>query len=120
MLLGVVDLGRAFFQYVQLVNGVREGARVASITPTNAAIKQAVITRTTLGLTASDITISCYSPFTSSSPIVNCSDSQLGALAIGDGVKVEARKSFQPITGQIIAIVGSSIVLQADAMRSIQ
>ena len=110
---GVVDLGRGVFQYAELVNGAREGARVGTYDQTSSTIKNAVKSRTTLGLTDSDIAVTCYSGFTTST--VSCS-----SVTLGDGVKVTVTKSFQPITGRIIAIVGSSLSLTSSAMRAVQ
>lgn len=112
-LVGMLDFGQAFFQYNQLVNGVREGARVATYDQSTTAISNAVISTTTLGLTTSDITITCYASGTSTTK--SCA-----TLAIGDDVKVAATKIFQPFTPKIIALLGSSITLNASSKRSVQ
>jgi Flp pilus assembly protein TadG len=114
ILVGLLDLGQAFHQYTQLVNGVREGARVATYDQNVANIQNTVIARTGLGLTASNVTVTCYAAFTSTTKTCG------SGLDLGDGVKVTATKDFSPITGRIIAIVGNPVPLRAEAMRSIQ
>lgn len=113
MMLGMLDLGRAFYQYTLLVNGVREGARVATFDQSATNIKNAVISTSSIGLTASDITITCYAGFSNTTK--TC-----GSVGVGDGVQVSAARDFQPITPRIIAVVGATISLSASSMRSFQ
>lgn len=111
---GIVDLGQASYQYGELNNAVREGARVATYDQNETNIKNSVIAKApTLGLTTGNITVTCYTGFTATTK--TCS-----TVTIGDGVKVAGSKSFAPITGQIAAAVGSSVTLSAWAMRSVQ
>lgn len=89
MVFGALDIGRAVFMYSELTNSVREGARVAEITPTNTtSIDNRVIQKSPyLGLTTSDITVSCAS-----------------SCASGTDVTVSAKMSFQFITQQFLGI----------------
>ena len=59
--LGTLDIGRAMYQYHELTNAVREGARFGKMEPPNETeIKQTVIdSGPTLRLTPADITRSC-------------------------------------------------------------
>ena len=61
MLLGVLDLGRLFFSYIQITNGVREGAGFGAHLPAETArIKAKVIDHTTgLPISMSDVVVSC-------------------------------------------------------------
>jgi Flp pilus assembly protein TadG len=113
LFLGAFDLGQAFFRYVELVDAVREGARYATFDQNTDNIKNEVKAHTTIGLVNGDITVTCYSGFTSTTK--TCS-----SLTIGDSVKVSVTKAFQPLTAKIVSIVGSSFNLVASAQRSIQ
>lgn len=114
ILVGFVDLGQAFYQYQQLNNAVSEGARVATYNQDPTTVKDAVVSHTTVGITTSNVTVTCYSGWTTTTK--TCAN----GLAIGDAVKVAATKSFTPFTGRIIALVGSSFNLTATAQRSVQ
>ncbi|HET7035262.1 MAG TPA: TadE family protein [Thermomicrobiaceae bacterium] len=98
ILLGSLDFGRAIFMYSDLQNGVREGARYARVHPTDTSgIKDRVIDKTTvLGLSSSDITVSCS-----------------GSCDTGDNITVTASIPFQAITQQFLGI--SPITLRATA-----
>jgi Flp pilus assembly protein TadG len=111
--IGVIDFGRAFWYYNEIGNAVREGARVATYDQNITNIKNAVVSHTTIGLTAADVTVTCYSGFTSTTK--SCT-----GLSLGDGVKVSATKAFQPITGQVVQLVGSGIDVTNSSMRSVQ
>jgi Flp pilus assembly protein TadG len=114
ILVGIVDLGQGFFQYQQLNNAVSEGARVATYNQDPTTIKNTVVARQTIGLTTSNVTVTCYVGWTTTTQ--TCAN----GLDIGDAVKVTATKTFSPFTGRIIAIVGSNINLSATAQRSVQ
>jgi Flp pilus assembly protein TadG len=115
IVVGMVDLGRAFFQYQQLVNGAREGARVGSYDQSSSSIATAVISTTAIGLTAADISITCYSGFTSTAK-------PCAGVEVGDGVNVAVSQAFDPLTPLIKSIpgIGPTISINAAAMRSVQ
>jgi Flp pilus assembly protein TadG len=115
IVVGMVDLGRAFFQYQQLVNGTREGARVGSYDQTTSSIESAVISTTAIDLTATDISITCYSGFTSTAK-------PCASVEVGDGVNVAVSRMFEPITPLVRNIpgIGPTITINAAAMRSVQ
>ncbi len=98
--LGTIDMGRAMYEYHQLTNAVREGARFGKMEPPNLiGIKDRVIEKSpTLGLTADDITRSC-----TGGCYQGCSD-----------VTVSASKEFRPIVGQLFGWAdGMSITLSS-------
>ena len=114
VLVGVVDLGRAFYRYAVLTNSVREGARIATFDQTEATIQGAVVARSAgIGLTTANVTVTCFSGATATTK--TC-----GSVALGDGVRVAATHTFSPITGRLIAIVGASLNITSSAMRSVQ
>jgi Flp pilus assembly protein TadG len=113
---GIMDFGTGFWINGQVVNAAREGARVGTYDQTAASIRSAVkSTAPALSLSDADITIVCYSGFTSTTK--SC-----GSAGLGDGVKVTVNKVWVPITPLIRAIpgVGSSVTLTSSAMRSVQ
>jgi len=71
LVLGTLDLGRAIYMYSQLTNSVREGARYAQVAPTDTNnIKQRVISYSSgLGLSTSDVTVTCSSSCTTGNDI---------------------------------------------------
>lgn len=85
---GTLDLGRAIYQYAQVHNAVREGARVAKVKPTDtAAIKDRVLaTSTGLGLSADSINVSG------------------GGGKPGDMVRVTVTYRFTLITGALLDV----------------
>src|SRR3712207_4140 len=65
ILLGTVDLARAFFYYQRLTNAVREGALVGTFDPTNPDNRIRVrIQSEQSGIPDSQITILCYEGLT--------------------------------------------------------
>ncbi|MGI8643753.1 MAG: TadE family protein, partial [Thermomicrobiales bacterium] len=54
---GTLDFGRAIYQYSQLHNAVREGARVAKVKPTDGAAIRAKVKDTGVGLNLTDANI---------------------------------------------------------------
>jgi len=98
--LGTIDMGRAMYEYHQLTNAVREGARFGTMEPPNLiGIKDRVIDKApTLGLTVDDIERSC-----TGGCYQGCSD-----------VTVSASTEFRPIVGQLFGWAdGMSITLSS-------
>lgn len=63
MVAGIVDFGFAFNAWNTAQNAAREGARIAAVSTSEATIKKrANVAGGTIGLTATDITISCNRP----------------------------------------------------------
>lgn len=85
---GTLDLGRAIYQYAQVHNAVREGARVAKVKPTDtAAIRERVVaTSTGLNLSAGSINVSG------------------GGGKPGDMVRVTVSYQFDLITGSLLGV----------------
>lgn len=121
LLVGTVDLGRAFFYYVRLTNAVREGAIFgvsrpayiqstsipddASKDPNNIKFR---VMQESGGLVTdlSDITVTCYDGLTQdlksgAYPLGNCGNAQSG-----DAVEVRATYQFRPLTVQMTGILG--------------
>jgi Flp pilus assembly protein TadG len=86
LMLGTIDIGRAFFDYVQIRNAAREGAGYGAHFPTDTAGIQTRVTRH--GVPAgTTVTVEC----------TNCAAS--GGTVTGSGtVKVTVRRTFTPIT----------------------
>ena len=105
--LGTIDVGRAMYEYHQLTNAVREGARVGEAEPPNETrIKDSVIAESpALGLTYDDITRSCT-----------------GGCDVGSSdVTVAASKEFTPLLGEMFGwaedfsiTLSSSATVEAD------
>ena len=100
--LGTIDMGREMYEYHQLTNAVREGARFGKMEPPNEiGIKDMVIEKSpTLGLTHDDITRSC-----TGGCYQGCSD-----------VTVAASKEFRPLLGEMFGWADDfSITLSSSA-----
>lgn len=115
LLIGCVDLGRAYFAYDILVHGVNEGVRIGTFTPNsdtiNASVRSAAAT---LNLASSDVTVTCYSG--ASVTTKTCS-----SMVTGDSVKVDASVLFTPITPMIANLLPSgTLTVGATAQRSFQ
>lgn len=89
MVFGTFDIGRAVYMYSEMTNSVREGARYAEVAPTDTSgIENRVIQKSPyLGLTKSDVTVSCAS-----------------SCASGDNITVSVKMNFQFITQQFLGI----------------
>src|SRR4051812_4938237 len=84
ILVGCVDLGRAYFAYDLLVHGVNEGVRIGTMTSNPDTIVAAVqVAATTLNLASTDVTVTCYSG--ASTTTKACT-----SMVTGDSVKVGA------------------------------
>jgi hypothetical protein len=115
ILIGCVDLGRAYFAYDILVHGVNEGVRIGTFTPNTDAIVAAVrAASTSLNLQSGDVAVTCYS---GSSPTTKACTS----MVTGDSVKVGATVLFTPITPLIGNLLpGGTLTVGATAQRSFQ
>jgi hypothetical protein len=128
LLLGAVDLGRAFFAYTRLTHAVEQGALYGlrgawavapdACTPTPQFgpcadpenIKYRVRNAGALGLTNADIAVRCYQGRTDT-PVVYTPPGGAplagdcrGATA-GDSLEVTARSTFRPLTGQLASLL---------------
>ena len=117
LLIGTVDLGRAFFYYARLTNAVREGAMFGVSRPaymqydsvtTNSAsadpnnIKFRVMQESGgLVTNLSDIKVSCYEDLTLDTKSGGCGSGQSG-----DTIEVWAQYRFRPLTAQMTGILG--------------
>ena len=115
LLIGCVDLGRAYFAYDILVHGVNEGVRIGTFTPNADAIVASVQSAAPqLNLASADITVTCYGG--SSTTTKTCS-----SMVTGDSVKVGASVLFTPITPMIAGLLpGGTLTVGATAQRSFQ
>lgn len=103
ILVGVLDLGRAFHAYVTVMNAAREGARYAAFHPTDTIEIRNQVEQEAAG---SGIDL------VQSTVII-----EMDEVAPGSAVKVTVIYQFQPIMGQIfggqsISITGSASMIQ--------
>ena len=115
VLVGAVDLGRAYFGHDMLVHAVSEGARRGSfdtnITNIKTTVQNAAVS---LNLQAGDVAVACYSGSTTTTK--TCS-----SVTVGDSVRVTATSVFTPFTPVITAILpGGTLTLTATSQRSYQ
>jgi Flp pilus assembly protein TadG len=115
MFMAVFDLARAFWVYNDVSNAVREGARYATYDNNTDNIKTATAQYATTGLLTSQVTVTCYSGYSSSASTKTCS-----SVTFGDAIKVQATKAYQPLTGKLTSLIGSSVNITATSMRSFQ
>jgi hypothetical protein len=115
ILVGAVDLGRAYFGHDLLVHAVNEGARRGSFDTSTSNIVSAVQTAGgTLNLQVGDVTVTCYSGSTATAK--TCS-----TVTVGDSVRVTANSVFTPFTPVITAILpGGTMTLTATSQRTYQ
>jgi hypothetical protein len=115
VIIGAVDLGRAYFAYDMLVHAVNEGARRGSFDTNSANVVTSVRTASgILSLAAANVTVTCYSGATTT--VKTCS-----SMALGDSVRVTANTLFTPITPLITAMLpGGTLTLVATAQRTYQ
>jgi Flp pilus assembly protein TadG len=95
--LGVVDLGRAFYQYEALANAAREGARYCALHPGDASGTQTQVAREVSGTVASVTSSGC------------------SATAKGQPVTITAQAPFSPVTPLIRNLVGNPMTVGATA-----
>ncbi len=102
---GVLDLGRAAFQFNVIANSAREGARLAIIqSNTNAQVQNRVIASSANIISAGDITIT---------------RSTCTALPCGTAT-VSVRHTFTPLTPLIAGLVGSPLTLTASSTMVVE
>ena len=130
LLLGAVDLGRAFFAYNRLTNAVEAGALYGiryytfvdsgdNPNPNNitAVIQhESANSSNVVDPNVGDIKVVCYVGRTSTLRGVdgNCAATNADGTPVvqsGDTIVVKANYNFQPLTGQIIRIVGTTFTL---------
>ncbi len=94
ILLGAIDLGRAFNAYVVITNASREGARYGASQPTNTSgiqahvLQEAALSGVTI--TTANITIDCAAFGSTSFSSANCS-----TISKGDQIRVTITNNFQ-------------------------
>lgn len=107
LMMGVIDLGRAYFSYLSLKDAAAEGAAYASIRPDD--------------LAGIDARVRGESP----SGLIDWSTAQVvttftGAACRGSGVRVKVTIDYQLVTPFVGAIVGSQVLpLSADVVNTI-
>jgi Flp pilus assembly protein TadG len=129
LLLGAIDLGRAFFAYNRLTNAVEAGALFGiryytyvdsgdNPAPNNitAVIQhESANSSNTIDSNIGGITVKCYVGRTSTlrgSGDCNATNADgTPVVQSGDMIVVKANYAFQPFTGQIIRIVGTTFTL---------
>ena len=86
---GTFDIGRGVYMYSELTNSVREGARYGQVAPTDtSAIQQRVVDKSPgLGLSTSDVTVTCSTK-----------------CASGNNITVKANLPFSLITQDLLGI----------------
>ena len=101
---GILDLGRAAYQYNLIANSAREGARLAIIqSNTNAQVRNRVIASSGNLITAGNITIG------------------RGTCASSCGTAtVSVSHPFTPLTPLIVGIVGNSLTLSASSTMVVE
>jgi Flp pilus assembly protein TadG len=115
LVIGAVDLGRAYFEYDLLVHAVNEGVRRGSTDATTATVVTAVQTAAgRLNLPSGNVTVTCYSASTTT--VKACA-----SVVLGDSVRVAASSSFIPATPWLSNFLpGGQLTLSAVAQRTYQ
>jgi len=119
IVVGSVDLGRAYFGYDMLVHAVSEGARRGSLESDLNNISTNVKTTVhdasgPLNVPTTSVIVTCY--IGSSTTTRLCP-----SMTVGDSVQVRADHVFTPITPLITAILpGGTLTLSATAQRTFQ
>lgn len=107
LMMGVIDLGRAYFSFLSLKDAAAEGAAYASIRPDD--------------LAGIDARVRGESP----SGLIDWSTAQVattftGPACRGNGVRVKVTIDYQLVTPFVGAIVGSQVLpLSADVVNTI-
>jgi Flp pilus assembly protein TadG len=123
ILIGTIDLGRAFQQYVDLTNAVRQGAMFGTVFPAQVASAAAadpdnivwqVQHEGGLAIGSGDIVVRCYQgPAMDSTTLRGTGDcSRASGVASGDLIEVSARYAFRPLTTQLVAILPSHFTMR--------
>lgn len=114
LLMGVLDFSLAVARGVQLAAAVQEGVSYARTNPSDAAGIRAHVKRegVGLGLNDGDISITCFAGLSTSA--ISCA-----SATFGDSVRVQASYRYNPLTGRLVAITGSPIVITQSASSEI-
>jgi hypothetical protein len=115
VIIGAVDLGRAYFAYDMLVHAVNEGARRGSFDSSSANVVASVqAAGGILSLATTDVIVTCYTGATTT--VKSCA-----SMSLGDSVRVTGNVVFTPITPLITAMLpGGTLTLAATAQRTFQ
>ena len=115
ILIGAVDLGRAYFAYDILVHAVNEGVRRGSFDSDTTTIVSTVQTAgSALNIQSTDVTVTCFSGATTT--VKTCA-----SMVLGDSVQVVASVVFTPVTPWLTALLpGGTLTLPATAQRTFQ
>ena len=115
LIVGSVDLGRAYFDYDLLGHAANEGARRASFDRDTASI--VATTRTASGrlnIPVANVTVTCYVGSTATTK--TCT-----SVALNDSIHVRATSTFTPITPLISDMLpGGTLTISASARRTYQ
>ena len=121
IIVGITDLGRAFFYDIRLVNAVREGALYGAYAPTpiaNVAEQAYAEAGGQLGTTGAGgdfvATVACYNGLTN---VTKACNSLL--ITPGDTIEVVGTYTFRPFSTQIIRIWGSTLIITKRARMPI-
>jgi Flp pilus assembly protein TadG len=146
IVLGTVDLGRAFFAYERLVNAAREGAlfgvhypaqlTATSTTTPSSADPYNVVYRVRqesasasgtadpdLGITVTsdgNSDVRCYAGRSTTPLATGSFAGDCSTAKSGDTIQVRASYAFRPLTTQLVGIVGASFRMRATARMVIQ
>lgn len=121
ILLGAVDLGRAFFYYNRMTAAVEQGGLFGIRYPTymtssdnaNPNNITYVVTNEYPGMISTgNVTINCYTRVSGTQYACNATNANGQPLAqTGDTIVVKATYQFQPITGQILRFLGTNYTM---------
>ena len=113
VVVGAVDLGRAYYDYDLLAHAVNEGARRASFDSNADNVVARVRTAgDMLALQTGDVTVTCYSGVTTTTKAC-------AAVVNGDAISVRAQFVFQPLTPWAASLLaGGQMTLTATAQRT--
>lgn len=106
IIFGVIDLGRAIFEYNLLASSAREGARVAVISSyTDSDVINRVVDSSAGFIASGDVTISGSR---------SCTTDPCGS------VTVSVQHTFTPVTPLIGTLIGGSITLHASSTMVVE
>jgi Flp pilus assembly protein TadG len=131
ILLGAIDLGRVFFSYVQLTNGVQAGALYGRSMPNVVSASDAanpynitfkVQNESDLAIADDDITVRCYEgPAVSSTTLRGDGRCSLASgIRSGDIIEVTATWRFVPITTQLLRLLPPEYAIRKTMRMVIQ
>ena len=104
LMLGTIDMGRMFFDYIELRNAAREGAGYGSRNPTDTSGIELRVTNHGIP-SGTTIAVTCFP-----------SPSLCNTVGVEGTIVVETTREFQPITTGFLQIFGiGPVTLQANA-----